>query len=220
MSEELIEEPKGLMAELKQNKLLSISLIVILVGILGVAGYYFYDNYKKSKDAESNAGYYRELHLIGDTTANQEDQIANLEAYAEEFDGYKGGSIANYIVGTNLMKSKEWDLAIAALEKVELEDVNVGAIAKGCIGDCYMEMAVEQGSNDLYTQAYDAYMKAANHEPNQFTSPKYLMKAAIAAENLNNFESALENYKKIKEDYPLSNEGRSIDKYIARAENM
>jgi hypothetical protein len=44
------------------------------------------------------------------------------------------------------------------------------------------------------------------------------MKAAMAYEELGNFEKALTLYKKIKDEFPRSNEGREIDKYITYAE--
>jgi TolA-binding protein len=49
-----------------------------------------------------------------------------------------------------------------------------------------------------------------------FHSPIYLMKAGMLYETEGKFIDALNVYEKIKTKYPDSNEGRSIDKYIAR----
>ncbi|MEI7726795.1 MAG: tetratricopeptide repeat protein [Bacteroidota bacterium] len=46
------------------------------------------------------------------------------------------------------------------------------------------------------------------------------MKAAMAYEELGNFEKALGIYKKIKEEFPRSYEGRDIDKYISYTEGL
>jgi len=46
------------------------------------------------------------------------------------------------------------------------------------------------------------------------------MKAGMAYEELGNYEKALSLYKRIKEEFPRSNEGREIDKYIAYAEEL
>ena len=45
------------------------------------------------------------------------------------------------------------------------------------------------------------------------------MKAAAVCERLGNNEKALALYKKVKDQYPNSIEGREIDKYISRIEN-
>ena len=44
------------------------------------------------------------------------------------------------------------------------------------------------------------------------------MKAAMGYTELSDFQNALKMYKKIKDEYPRSNEGRDIERYIAFAE--
>jgi tetratricopeptide (TPR) repeat protein len=51
---------------------------------------------------------------------------------------------------------------------------------------------------------------------NSFHSPIYLMKAGIIYESEGKYEDALKLYEKIQDKYPESNEGRSIEKNIAR----
>ena len=47
-----------------------------------------------------------------------------------------------------------------------------------------------------------------------------MMKAARLLESMDKFQDALAIYKEIKEKYPDSNEGRYIDRYIARVETQ
>jgi TolA-binding protein len=54
--------------------------------------------------------------------------------------------------------------------------------------------------------------------PNAFVTPVYLMKAAQLLETKKDFNKALDFYKEIQKEYPQSDEGRKIEKYIARAE--
>ena len=61
-------------------------------------------------------------------------------------------------------------------------------------------------------------MDAAAMNDNDFTTPVYLMKAGNLYETMGKYDDALTAYKKVKEKYPESNEGRQIDKYIARVE--
>ena len=63
--------------------------------------------------------------------------------------------------------------------------------------------------------SYD--LQAANDKENMFTTPIYLMKAALAYEDLENFKKAIGMYEQIKEDYPDTREGREVEKYLARA---
>ncbi len=80
--------------------------------------------------------------------------------------------------------------------------------AKGLIGDAKVEMG------DL-AAGIKNYLEAADMADNDFHSPIYLMKAGMLQESQGNYAEALKLYEQIKEKYPESNEGRSIDKYIA-----
>lgn len=208
MSEELNTGEQGVVAEIKSNKVLVISFIVLLAAILGVAGYLGYKKYKESKNAES-AMAYQDLMFVADSVDVTEDYVAA----AEEFEGTPGGSIAATLGARGLMEKGEFDEALALLEQVELEDIVVAATVKGLMGDCYSE-------KEMYTEAYEAYRNAANHEKNQYTTAKYLFKAALVAEEINNYEEALKCYQEIKDDYPNAPEANGIEKEIARVENM
>lgn len=208
MSEELNTEEQGVVAELKSNKLLVVSFVVLLVAILGVAAYLGYDKYRETKNAES-ADAYSDLMFVADSVDVTEDYIAA----ADEYEGTPGGSIAATLGARGLMDKGEFDEALAFLEQVELEDIVVTATVQGLIGDCYSE-------KEMYSEAYEAYRKAAAHEPNQYTTAKYLMKAGLVAEELNNNDKALECYETIKKEYPAAPEANGIEKEIARVENM
>ena len=76
------------------------------------------------------------------------------------------------------------------------------------MGDANMELNQTEKAADLYKSA-------AEMKKNEFTTPLFLMKSGLAYEELGKFDKALELYKRIKEEYPRSFEGREIDKYIA-----
>jgi len=52
---------------------------------------------------------------------------------------------------------------------------------------------------------------------NELTTPIYLMKAGNLLESMDQPEKALVHYETIKSKFANTNEGRMIDKYIARA---
>ena len=89
----------------------------------------------------------------------------------------------------------------------------VSAVALGAIGDANMEL----GKND---EALDFYLKAANKVTNDFTTPIYLMKAAVAYEEAGNYEGAVAIYEQIKEKFPKTREAQDAPKYLARAKAM
>jgi TolA-binding protein len=67
--------------------------------------------------------------------------------------------------------------------------------------------------------ALDFYEKAIAHSDNEFTTPRFLYKAGVAALELNQKSKALGYFERIKEDYPKSSEGVGIDALIGLAKN-
>lgn len=60
-------------------------------------------------------------------------------------------------------------------------------------------------------------MKAAKQNDNKFTAPYFLMKAAMAYEEQNDFKNAIKIYEQIKSNYAESSEGRDVERYLSRA---
>jgi tetratricopeptide (TPR) repeat protein len=122
----------------------------------------------------------------------------------------KSANLSHYYAGICYLNLGNFEEAIHHLEKFKSKDQVVSAMATGAIGDAYMEM-------DDVASAAGQYMKAAEMRDNEFSAPIFLMKAGMANEILGNFDEALDAYETIKYDYPMSNEAREIDKYIAKA---
>lgn len=129
----------------------------------------------------------------------------------DEYGATKTGNLANYYLGISFLRMGQYQPAISALSNFSSDDKVVSSIAKGAIGDAYMELG------DI-KKAASNYEKAAHNNENNFTTPVYLLKAAKAHEAMGNFEKALDLYKEIKKNYKSTPEGSDIDKYIARAE--
>lgn len=64
-------------------------------------------------------------------------------------------------------------------------------------------------------KALSAYKKAAKTD-NEFFAPYYLFKLGLLNENQGNADAALKAYEQIASDYPNSQQGQSIEAYIAR----
>lgn len=119
--------------------------------------------------------------------------------------------LAEYYAGVCYLNLRDYDNAIKHLKKYKGSDTFISAMAIGCQGDAYAE------KGDFET-AINKYEKAAAKNPNDFTSPMYLIRAGILYEKLNKNEDAADTYTKIKEDFPNSEFASDIDKNIIRAE--
>lgn len=128
----------------------------------------------------------------------------------DNFSGTKSANLAHYYLGICYLNLGQYEDAIEQLEAFNSSDIMIAAIAEGALGDAYLEL----GNTE---DAIGQYKKAAESSTNDFTSPIYLLKAGEAAESIQDFEKAVEFYEMIKMDFPESNEGKNIDKYISRA---
>jgi tetratricopeptide (TPR) repeat protein len=129
----------------------------------------------------------------------------------EDYGITKAANLASYYAGISYLKLGEYEDAIDYLKKFDSNDILVSSMAKGSIGDAYVEL-------EEYTDAISYYESAADDNPNEFTSPIYLMKLARVYEKEGELNKALEVYKKIESEYPDSEEGSLAVKYITKVE--
>lgn len=127
-----------------------------------------------------------------------------------DFKMTKASNLSKYYAGVCYLNLGEYEEAINYLKKFNTKDIVIKSVATGAIGDAYAELGE-------LSSAISYYEKAATNNPNNFSSPIYLSKAAQLHETEGNFKKALSLYEQIKADYPKSQEGRNIDKLIARA---
>ena len=132
---------------------------------------------------------------------------------ADRYGMTRTGNLANYYAGICLRELGEYQKAIDYLKKFDAGDQMVTPIAYGAIGDCYVEL------NKL-KDAAKFYIKAANYEKNDFTTPIFLKKAGMVYEELKQYDKALDLYNIIKNDFTKSIEARDIEKDIARINTL
>lgn len=130
---------------------------------------------------------------------------------ANQYSGTDAGNIANYYAGIAYLNTGKFTEAIEYLEKFSSKDVMLGPIAKGAIGDAYAQKNQPQ-------KALEYYVKAAEMNPNELTTPRYLLKAGQTAYALGNKADALKYFTQIKEKYENTPESASIDALIGMAQ--
>ena len=130
---------------------------------------------------------------------------------AKQYSGTDAGNMANYYVGIAYLNTGKYTEAIDYLEKFSSEDVMLGPIATGAIGDAYSQ------KNDA-KKALEYYIKAAEASANELTAPRYLLKAGQTSYSLGNKADALKYFTQIKEKYESAPEAATIDALIGMAQ--
>ena len=143
---------------------------------------------------------------------NGDGQYLGFLDIIDDYSITKSGNLATYYAGLSYLHIGDFDSAIEYLEDFSSDDAILSALALGCIGDAYMEL-------EEVDKALSYYKDAANHNDNDFTTPRYMFKRASILEKNGELEDALDLYKEIKQKYKLSKVGQDIEKYISRVEN-
>ena len=158
-------------------------------------------NFQKAIDAPTSKDSLFNLVLKGSEGKQGVIEIAN------QYSGTDAGNLANYYAGISYLNLGKYKEAIEYLEKFSSEDVMVSAIAKGAIGDAFAQ-------RNQPKEALEYYVKAAQMNVNDLTTPRYLMKAGQTAYALGNKADALKYFTEIKEKYESSQEAQNIDALI------
>lgn len=186
-----------------------IALLVVAFAIFGITKY----NQKRNQSAMNESfmpqKYFEKEQY--DLALNGDGNYMGFLDIVSKYGSTKAGKLASYYAGISYMKQGNYNDAIEYLKKYTNNDKVLAPLALGAIGDCYMEL----GDNQNAATYYD---KAANKNPNDFTSPLFLNKLGNTYEIMGNYAKALETYQTLKKDFPLSNEAFEISKNIANLE--
>jgi tetratricopeptide (TPR) repeat protein len=130
---------------------------------------------------------------------------------ADVYSGTKAGNLSNYYAGMAYLNMKDYTNAVTYLNAFSSDDDILGPIAKGGIGDAFVQL-------EQLEDAYDYYVQAAQLKSNDYTTPMYLYKAGVIGLKLGNNSKALGFFNQIKSDFPQSMEAKDIDVFIGKAE--
>ncbi len=127
-----------------------------------------------------------------------------------DYSGTKTANLAQLAAGEAYFNIGDYKNAIAYLDKFSSDDMILSAQAKGLIGDCFVEF-------EKYDDALAYYAKAIQASKNNFTTPKYLLKAGILALENGKKSVAKKYFTELKNNYTSSKEAKDIDLLIANA---
>jgi tetratricopeptide (TPR) repeat protein len=185
-----------------------------VVGLIIIAVIYGFVKWLPDENLKGQKAMYQaEFAFAKDSFALALNGGFSVKGFAElsgKYSWTKSGNLCNYYAGICCLNLKRYDEAIKYLNKFSTDDGIIGAQRLSAIGDAY----AEKGDMD---QGIKYYEKAADFSENDEYTPYFLFKTGEAYEKQKKFSDAKRMYDKIKEKYPMSTEGRDIEKYIARA---
>lgn len=203
-TEQLIED---------NQKILTIVIgvaVAIVVAYLGFTKLYIQPREADAQDQMFVAEQYFEKDSFN-LAINGDGNYLGFLDIVDDYGMTQAGNLSKYYLGISYLRLGEYQTALDYLNEFDTEDLLLLPIAEGAKGDAYLELGETE-------KAISAYKNAYSSNENEFTNPIYMMKAANLMESAGNLNDALEVYQSIKEKYPTSAEGRSVEKYIARVE--
>lgn len=128
-----------------------------------------------------------------------------------EYGGSPAANLANYYAGMAYLNLKDYQNAVKHLDDFTSDDKMLNPIAKGGIGDAFVQL-------EQLDKALEYYEKAFKANVNDFTTPLYLLKAARVAIDLGENSKALDYLERIKSEFSTSNEAKDADVLLGKVE--
>lgn len=127
------------------------------------------------------------------------------------YSGTTAANLCEYYAGTCYLQLGQFEKAIKYLKDFDANGATqIESRAIGMMGDASAEL---NKNND----ALDYYKKAANvNGKDEYTSSEFLFRAALFAQSIGKTKDAIDLFKKIKSDYPLSDRANDVDRYLAK----
>lgn len=187
------------------------AIVIVAVGYFGLNKLYLEPRQKQAQEQMFMAQNYFEKDSFN-LALNGDGNNPGFLDIIDDFGSTKAGNLSHYYAGISYLHMGKYDDAIENLKKFDTDDLLLGPISVGAQGDAQLELGKTDKALDLYTQAYKM-------NGNELTTPVYMLKAGELLESSSKQDEALKLYETIKEKFPESTEGRSIDKYIARVKS-
>lgn len=198
------------------------AIIIILVGWL-VYKYMF----KVPKEERANdAVFVTQKYFTDFTNASGSDSAKALIAakvlngdgrnegalrIINKYSGTDAANLCEYYAGACYLHLHQYAKAINFLKDFDADGATqIKSRAYGMMGDASAEL----NKND---DALDYYKKAANvNDKDEYTSSEYLFRAALFAQSIGKTKDAIDLFKKIKDEYPLTEKAADVDRYLAK----
>ncbi len=213
-AEVLAEKVEGAEHWIEQNPKIVFGVLGVIALIVG--GYFAFRYWTSSQDDLAQKDMFQAVRYFEadslELAFNGDGNNLGFKQIIEDYSMTEAGNLANFYAGFVCLKQGKFPLAVLYFEDFKSSDELVQARAYSLTGDAYMEQK-------KYEEAAGYYSKAADHKPNKFFTPTYLMKAALAFEKLNQNDKAIKAYQRVIDEYFDSTEFQNARKYKAKLEN-
>jgi len=201
--------------------------VVIAIAVIA-AGLYLYTAFVKAPQEvealEESTQAFAFYEQAVNSTGDQQDSLYNLALeggegkygllqIAENYSGTDSGNIANYQAGMAYLNlgGSNYQKAIDYLTAYDGDGSIMEAYAKAGIADALIQV-------DQAADAIKFYNEAADVVPNEFTTPKYLLKGAQAALLTGDNSTAIKNLERIEEEFPEAPEAQTAKILLGQAQ--
>ena len=206
----------------KNQKYIFIIVGLAAVIILGYLGYNKFIQEPKESEAMNDMFAAQQYFDQAVTNGVEKDSLFKLALNGgegkfgmidiiSEYNGTDAANLANYYAGMAYLNINDYTNAIEYLNNFSSDDDILAPIAKGGIGDAFVQLNQKE-------DALDYYIQAAEMKTNDYTTPMYLYKAGTIALELGKNAKALQFFNRIKNEFSTSTQAENIDVFIGKAE--
>ncbi len=218
---DIVEKARGFWESNSKPVLYAASAIIVLL-----AGWLIYKYmFKIPKDQKANDIVFVTQKYFSEFSNATDSSKALLAAKCLNGDGvnpgalkiinnYSGSSAANlceYYAGACYLHLGQFDKAIKFLKNFDADGATqIKSRAFGMIADASAELNKNDDALSYYKKAAEANTK------DEYTSSEFLFKAALFAQSTGKNKEAVDLFKKLKSDYPLTEKAADADRYLAK----
>jgi len=210
-STELLDRAKGFWEKNNKNiTYISIALIILIGGYLGYKYLIQVPTEKKAQDEIYKA----EMNFRSDSlqlALNGNNSTPGFLKVIKNYGGTPSGNLAKLYAGECYLQLGEFKKSIEQLESFNSGGAKqVEAKVQGMLGDANAELKNNAKAIEYYQKAGSIFESDVN------LSSEYLFRAGMLLEIEGKNAEAIKLYQQIKEKFPRTERGYSIDKYLAR----
>lgn len=218
----LLENPDAIATSLGRGESFLKENAKVVAGIIGlfilvVAGTMVFQFNKANKNETAQGEMYQAVYFFEQDSVelalNGDGVNPGFLSIIDDYGGTEASNLSHFYAGSIYLSQKDFQKAIDHLKKFSSDDYLVQPKAFSLIGDAYME----EGN---FKEAISFYKKAANYKENEYFTPMYLNKLAIAYEEAGQIDDAIKSYDRIENDYFESYEYTAARKHKARLEGL
>lgn len=216
-----VDKAKNFWDKSGKTFVVALSVIVALVAAWAVYTYMF----KLPKQDKANdvvyitQKYFQEFSnatdsskaLIAAKVLNGDGTNPGALKIINSYSGTPAANLCQYYAGACYLYLGQFDKSLGFLKDFKANGATqIESRAYGMMGDASAEL-------NKVDQALDYYKKAANvNTKDDFTSAEFLFRAALYAQFAGKTKDAVELFKKVRSDYPLTQQAGEVDRYLAK----